>query len=73
MARKRAEAGRQEVGGCRDLELFGTGRLGPDPSMIPKQIRVADLGLAAGGRHDVYAVDLLAGVRSWKLWQRRLS
>ncbi|OVA11400.1 hypothetical protein BVC80_9003g14 [Macleaya cordata] len=42
-----------------DLVVFGTERLGPDPEMVPKQIKITDLKLMmspnGGPRTDVYA------------------
>ncbi|KAF8038163.1 hypothetical protein BT93_B0891 [Corymbia citriodora subsp. variegata] len=39
-----------------DLVVFdGTQRLGPDPEMVPKQVRIVDLRSPAGRRCDVYA------------------
>ncbi|KAF2311024.1 hypothetical protein GH714_019202 [Hevea brasiliensis] len=38
-----------------DMVVTGTDRLGPDPEMVPKQIRIVDLRSPVAGKCDVYA------------------
>ncbi|XP_039058323.1 uncharacterized protein LOC120201859 [Hibiscus syriacus] len=39
----------------KSLVVTGTDRLGPDPKMVPKEIRIVDIKSSVMGKSDVYA------------------
>lgn len=43
------------VGNEGGLVVTGTDRLGPDPEMVPKQIKIVDIRSPVTGKSDVYA------------------
>ncbi|OAY27840.1 uncharacterized protein LOC110602367 [Manihot esculenta] len=48
-----AAVSKKDLGG--DMVVTGTDRLGPEPEMVPKQIRIVDLSSPVTGKCDVYA------------------
>lgn len=53
-SRETASAASKSEGGS-EMVVIGTDRLGPDPEMVPKQVKIVDLRSPVTGKSDIYA------------------